>query len=190
MDDESLAKAYNLSGYLYSGSEPSLTVGTLDDFNANNEGFYHSRINLNNALQIENQKQAIQREAESKLEKKQTEFKQAIDALLNVPLLIASQGNTLSTKTKYTAMTDADGHFTISLPKAERFIIVASAEREVILGNVEHYFWVIPYTPSDANVSSIELNNNNELLTGEDGAKILQLSPPDTSAYHVDIRAL
>jgi hypothetical protein len=146
---------------------------------------------LNDAAQIENQKMADQNNIEVELEAKQAELNNAIDSAKQVPSLIAKQSLILSSKAIFTAVTDEDGHFNVANPRGfKNFIVVASSQREVNPGDAETYFWIVPFVSDNNQLSKCDLNNSNELLTGEDGGKILQFPPFDDSTYNYSIQPL
>ena len=141
--------------------------------------------------QIEQQKRIIQNNIETELQAKKAECEHAIDSAKKVPTLIAKQSLLLASKASISTTTDEDGHFTLSIPRGlKHLVVIASSEREVSLGNTETYFWIEPFESESEQSPSLDLNNNNELLTGEDGGRIVRYAPFDDSAYNLDIPSL
>lgn len=56
--------------------------------------------------------------------------------------------------------TDADGKFSVSVPKTDRFVVVASASRQVG-DNTERYRWVIRFALEGADSKGLMLTNKN-----------------------------
>ncbi len=153
--------------------------------------FQKSLNDLNNAAQIENEKMDIQNGIEKQLEAKQDEFKHALESAQKIPSLIAKQSLILASNATLTTVTDEDGHYIVPNPRGfKNLIIVASSQREVNPGDTETYYWIMPITSDSEQSTNCDLNNSNELLTGEDGGKILQFPPFDASTYNYSIQPL
>ena len=71
-----------------------------------------------------------------------------------------------------TAETDADGKFTIEVPKTGAFVVAAMAERYV--GITEHYYWLQPVSLEGQQKRVQNLSNNN--LTSTTGTSALILT--------------
>lgn len=59
-----------------------------------------------------------------------------------------------------TTTTDAEGKFTLKLPKFGRYALAARAERSVI-NKTEEYNWLVWINASDSNPNNIKLSNDN-----------------------------
>lgn len=58
------------------------------------------------------------------------------------------------------ATTDADGKFTLTIPKQGEYILVAKAQR-MVSENTEKYYWTVPID-ADGQAKSVMLSNNNK----------------------------
>ena len=59
-----------------------------------------------------------------------------------------------------TATTDADGKFTLKLPKAGRYVFAARAERKVV-DKTEKYYWLVWASVYGNESKTVTLSNNN-----------------------------
>lgn len=70
-----------------------------------------------------------------------------------------------------TALTNADGHFSIKIPTRGKFVVAAKAQRTAG-DSTEHYFWIINVSLDGFSKKDIMLSNNN-LSSGESAESLL-----------------
>lgn len=90
----------------------------------------------------------------------------------------------LAQQAKFTSETDADGNFKVRIPKRGNFVAIATAQRTIEGSQVENYYWVVPISLNGQSTGEIHLNNDNELISGQNGSSVIACKTPATSTYN------
>jgi hypothetical protein len=73
----------------------------------------------------------------------------------------------LSDAHSYDTQTDADGNFDIFVPKKDDYFIFCKAGRLIDADHQEDYIWAVPLAFNGETSKVVQLNNNNEILSGK-----------------------